>query len=128
MKAEQKAAKDVDEYISGFPTEVRAVLNKVRTTIRKAIPQAVEKISYGIPAYILNGGVVYFAGWKKFIGFYPTSSGISHFKRELAAYRLSKGTAQFPLDQPIPYALIAKIAKFRAAENQRKKTAKRGRK
>jgi uncharacterized protein YdhG (YjbR/CyaY superfamily) len=117
MRADRKAPKDIDEYIAGFPSDVREALNKMRMTIRKAAPAAEEKISYMIPAFALNGPLVYFAAFKKHLAFFPTSSGVEQFKDELAAYETSKGTVRFPLGTPVPYGLIAKIVKFRVREN-----------
>ena len=110
-------SRDVDAYIAGFPPGVRTILKKMRATVRKAAPQAQEKISYRIPAFALNGNLVYFAAFKNHIGFYPTSSAIKSFKRELSRYVGAKGSVRFPLDQPIPFDLVAKIVKFRVTEN-----------
>ena len=117
-------AKDIDEFIAGFPADVQKVLKKVRTTIKKAAPKAEETINYGIPTFTLNGNLVHFSAFKHHIGFYPTPSGIEKFKKELSAYEGAKGSVKFPLDQPIPYDLIAKIVKFRVEENLKKVEAK----
>ncbi len=107
----------IDEYIDNAPEAIRDILRKVRQTIGKAAPKAAETISYGIPTFDLNGKhLVHFAGFKMHIGFFPTSSPISAFKEELAGYKTSKGTIQFPLDKPIPYGLIRKITAFRLIE------------
>jgi len=98
----RKHFESIDEYIKTFPPDVQKTLEKMRRTIRKAVPEAEEAISYQIPAFKLNGDLVYFAAFKKHIGFFPTSSGISAFKKELWKYKTSRGTAQFPLDQPLP--------------------------
>lgn len=116
--------KTIDEYIKTFPKEVQAILEELRQTIRKAAPEAVETISYQMPAFKLNGNLVYFAAYEHHIGFYPTSSGISSFKKELAPYKSSKGAVQFPLDKPIPFDLVTKIVEFRMKENLRKKATK----
>ncbi len=113
--------KTIDEYIKTFPAEIQITLDKMRQTIRKAAPKAVEVISYQMPAFKLNGILVYFAAHKNHIGFYPTSSGIETFKKELSSYKSSKGAVQFPLDKPIPFDLVEKIVKFRARENLAKK-------
>jgi uncharacterized protein YdhG (YjbR/CyaY superfamily) len=105
-----------DEYIAGFPKETQKVLQQVRTTIKKAAPKAEEKISYGMPAFTLNGNLVYFAGYKNHIGFYALPTGHKAFQKELSGYKSGKGSVQFPLDQPMPLALIAKIVKFRIKE------------
>lgn len=112
--------KDIDEYIAGFPTDIQLILEQVRTTIKKAVPKAEEVISYKMPAFKLHRILVYFAGHKNHIGFYPTSSGIKAFKNELSVYKGAKGSVQFPLDRPLPYDLIAKIVKFRVTEDLQK--------
>ena len=108
----------VDDYIDAQPMAVRGVLERVRSTIRKAIPKAEEVISYQIPAYKLEGGrVIFFAGWKQHYSLYPlTRTLVVAFQDELAPYELRKGTIRFPLSEPIPVKLIARIAKFRARE------------
>lgn len=116
---------NVDDYISAFPVETKKLLEQMRSTIKKAAPKAEEVISYGMPAYKLNGMLVYFAGYKNHIGFYPTSSGIAHFKKDLSIYKGAKGSVQFPLDNPLPLALIRKIVKFRLAENSEKAKSKK---
>ena len=113
----------IDEYISDFPDDVRTRLERIRQTIRKAAPGSVEAIVYRMPTFRLNGNLVHFAAFKKHIGFYPTPSGIVNFKRELASYVTSKGAIQFPLDRPVPYALIGRIVRFRAKENKAKAVA-----
>jgi uncharacterized protein YdhG (YjbR/CyaY superfamily) len=117
MKTKQATPKTIDEYIAGFPDDIQDKLQKLRMTIRKAAPQAEEKISYQIPAFALNGALVYFAAFKKHVSFFPTPSGIREFKQELSIYKGSKGTVQFPLDKPIPFGLISRIVKFRLKEN-----------
>lgn len=119
-----KVAKNISEYISFFPKEVQADLKKIRETIRKAAPNAEEHISYQMPAYKLEGMLVYFAAYEKHIGFYPGASGVLHFKKELAKYDTSKGTVKFPIGEKIPFALITKIVKARAKENMEKAKAK----
>jgi len=110
--------KSVDEYIATMPEAQRALLERVRNTIRKAVPKAEESISYQIPVYKLNGArVLYFAGWAKHYSLYPaTATLVAAFKDDLAPYELSKGTIRFPLSEPVPVKLIARIAKFRAME------------
>ena len=116
----------IDAYIASFPKEVQGVLEKIRQTIRKAAPGATEAISYQIPTFKLNGSnLVHFAAWKEHIGFYATPSGNVAFKKELARYKVAKGSIQFPLDEPIPYDLVMKITRFRMTETQVKKKAKR---
>jgi uncharacterized protein YdhG (YjbR/CyaY superfamily) len=113
----------VNSYISSFPAETRTLLEKIRVTIQKAAPKAEETISYQMPAYKLNGMLVYFAGYKNHIGFYPGAAGIAEFKKEIAAYKNAKGSVQFPLDEPLPLALVTKIVKFRVKQNLEKASA-----
>lgn len=115
----------MDAYIASFPTEVQGILEQIRQTIRKAAPGATEAISYQIPTFKMNGSnLVHFAAWKEHIGFYATPSGNAAFKKELARYKVAKGSIRFPLDEPIPYGLVAKIVKFRVKEIQLKKKRK----
>jgi uncharacterized protein YdhG (YjbR/CyaY superfamily) len=116
--------KDVDTYIDAFPTETKALLIQLRNTIRASAPEAAEVISYGMPGYKWNGMLVYFAGYKSHIGFYPGASGITAFRNDLKAYKLAKGTVQFPLDKSLPMPLIKRMVKFRLAENLIKLKAK----
>jgi len=116
-----KKSAEVTEFINKYPPEVKKIMLKVRAVIQKAAPKAEERISYGVPAYFLNGPLVYFSAFKKHIGFYPASSGIRVFKKELSDYKTAPGTVQFPLDKPVPYGLIEKITKFRVKEQQKKK-------
>ena len=118
---DKKQYKNIDEYIAGFPEDIQAILQNLRRVIREAAPEAQETISYSMPAFKQNGILVYFAAFKDHIGFFPTSSGISAFTKELAPYDTSKGTVRFPLDKPLPVNLIKKIVKFRAQENGNKK-------
>jgi len=111
---------NVGEYIAAQPKDVQAILNKLRSTIKSVAPDAEEIISYQMPAYKQNGMLVFFAGYKKHIGFYPTASGIENFKKEIARYKWSKGAIQFPLDEPLPVTLIKKIVKFKLKENEEK--------
>lgn len=111
---------NIDAYIAGFPESTRQILEQVRQTIRKAAPQAVEKISYGMPAFVLHGNLVYFAAYEKHIGFYALPSGNAAFQKELSAYKMGKGSIQFPIDKPMPFDLIMKIVRFRVAENEEK--------
>lgn len=104
----------VDDYISSFPEETQAVMKDVRKTILEAAPEASESISYGMPAYRLNGKpLVYFAAFKNHIGFYATPTGHSRFEKALSAYKQGKGSVQFPLQQPMPLALIGEIVRYR---------------
>ncbi len=104
----------VDDYIAGFPKNVQQILKRIRSTIRKAAPRAEESITYRVPTYKLNGArLIYFAGFKSHIGLYPVTPDVRANFNELAEYKGGKGTAKFPLDKPIPYALIGRIVKFR---------------
>lgn len=116
--------KTVDEYFSTFPIHVKNILTELRKTIKQAAPQAEELISYNMPAFKLNGILVYYAAYNKHIGFYPTASGIEAFKKELSGYKWSKGAIQFPIDKPLPLELIIKIVKFRVAKNLEKVNTK----
>jgi uncharacterized protein YdhG (YjbR/CyaY superfamily) len=114
----------VDEYIASFPEETQAKLRELRAVIRAAAPEAEEKISYQMPTFYLKGNLVYYAGWKKHIGFYAIPSANEAFVNELAAYAVSKGAVQFPLDQPLPVDLITRMVRFRVAENLARAAAK----
>ena len=114
----QTPIRDIDEYIAGFPEEIQEILQKIRVTIKKAAPEAEEGISYKMPTFNLDGHyLIYFAAYKKHIGLYPVPTGDKKFKEEIAGYQTGKGTLQFPLDQPIPYALITRMVKLRIKEN-----------
>jgi uncharacterized protein YdhG (YjbR/CyaY superfamily) len=114
----------IDEYIAQFPEDVQQILVKIRRVIKESVPEAVEKISYQMPAFYLHGNLVWFGAHQHHIGFYPTPSGIDAFKEELSAYKMTKGAVQFPLDRPMPYELISKMVKFRVAENLKNKRDK----
>ena len=109
----------VDEYIAAQPAAAQPKLERVRTAIRKALPEAEEVIAYKMPAYKLHGGIVlYFAGWKRHYSLYATGQRLlAAFGRQLASYDVSNGTIRFPLSEPVPVKLIASIAKFRAKES-----------
>lgn len=127
----RKKPEDIDAYIAGFPPEVRGMLEKIRSTVKQAVPEAAEKISYQIPAFTLGGKVfIFFAAFKKHIGLYPPVKGDAKLERETAVYAGAKGNLQFPLSQPVPYELIGRIAKFKAELHrkslpEKKKAAKR---
>jgi uncharacterized protein YdhG (YjbR/CyaY superfamily) len=110
----------MDEYISCFTKDIQIILQEMRAEIRKAAPEAEEAIKYGIPTFTLNGNLVHFGGFKSHIGFYPTPSGIEAFKKELSVYDGAKGSIQFPIDKPLPFALIRKIVKYRVKKNTEK--------
>jgi uncharacterized protein YdhG (YjbR/CyaY superfamily) len=109
--------KDIDEYHSSFPADIQEILEQLRQTIEQAAPKATETISYGMPAFRQNKVLVYYAVHKEHIGFYPTPNPIIHFKQELEKYNTSKGAIQFPMDKPLPLALVKRIVKFRVAED-----------
>lgn len=116
MKTGSAPPKTIDEYIAGFPGKVQEALQKIRSVIKRAAPDAEEAIKYRIPTFVLNGNLVHFAAFQRHIGFYPSPSGIEEFKDELSAYNHAKGSVQFPLDRPVPMSLIRKIVKFRVKE------------
>jgi uncharacterized protein YdhG (YjbR/CyaY superfamily) len=122
---EQTKLNSIDDYISNFPVTIQSILEKIRAIIKKNAPDAIEVISYQMPAFKLEGILVYFAVHKAHVGFYPTSSGIEMFKKELAGYTTSKGAVQFPLDKPVPYELIEEMVQFRVKENLERAAAKR---
>ena len=118
------AKNDIDAYIATFPPDVQAILEKIRSTVREAAPDAEEKISYRIPAFTLEGNLIYFAAFKRHIGVYPPVRGPEALVRAVAAYANEKGNLRFPLDQPIPYDLIERIVKLRVKQNLAKRAAK----
>jgi uncharacterized protein YdhG (YjbR/CyaY superfamily) len=120
-----KRAKDIDGYISEFPPDVQAILQKLRTTISSAAPEAKETISYLMPAFKQHGILVYFAAWEKHIGMYPPISGNKTLEKAIAQYAGPKGNLQFPLDKPIPYDLIERIVKLRVRQDLAKAAAKK---
>ena len=126
--AGQSAFETIDEYIAAFPPNVQAILEKIRATIRKAAPKAEEKISYNIPAFALDGDLIYFAAFKKHIGVYPPVQGDAKLDEELSRYRGEKGNLKFPLDEPIPYGLITRVVKFRVKEHRGRVRSKRKKK
>ena len=116
--------KNIDAYIATFPKEVQVILEQVRTAIKSSAPKAEEAISYNMPAFKYHGMLVYFAGYKNHIGFYSLPSGHKTFEKELSIYKQGKGSVQFPIDKPMPLALIKKIVKFRVKENLEKAATK----
>jgi uncharacterized protein YdhG (YjbR/CyaY superfamily) len=113
-------SESIDGYIERCPQQFQEKLRVIREIIQRAAPDAWETISYRMPTFYLNGNLVHFAAHKRHIGFYPTPSGISNFKRELSKYENSKGSVQFPIDEPLPVGLIKRIVTFRAKENRAK--------
>lgn len=125
MEAGKNNPGDIDSYIAGFPKEIQKLLQQCRSAIKQAAPAAEEAIKYGIPTFILQGNLVHFGGFKNHIGFYPAPSGIKEFEKELSIYEGSKGSIKFPIDQPLPIALIKKIVKFRVQKTLEKASAKK---
>ena len=125
MENNHTGFQSVDEYIATFPEAVQKKLEEMRAIIKAAAPDATEKISYNMPAFAQHGNLVYFAAAKNHIGFYPTSTPIPVFAKELASYESSKGAVRFPMDQPLPNRLITDIVKFKVAENLQKAESKK---
>jgi uncharacterized protein YdhG (YjbR/CyaY superfamily) len=111
----------IDDYIARFSPDVQSILRRIRSTVRKGAPDAIEGISYAIPCFKLDGALVYFAAFKGHIGFYPPVRGDARLEKAVSKYAGQKGNLRFPLDEPIPYALIERIVKVRAKQNRAKK-------
>jgi len=112
----------IDEYLATFPPDVQQKLREMRAVIHKAAPDAEEAIRYGIPTFRQNGSnLVHFAAFKDHLSFFPTASGVEKFRKELTSYSVSKGTIQFPLNDPVPYDLVERVTRFRAGETREKK-------
>lgn len=111
---------NIDEYIASFPENIQVLMKKLRTTIKKAAPDAIEKISWQMPTFHQNGNLIHFAGHKKHIGLYPGAEAIIAFEEELTQYKTSKGTIQLPLDKPLPLNLVTRIVKFNIKRNLKK--------
>ena len=118
-------AASIDDYIAGFPADIRKRLAAMRAIIRRHAPDAVEKISYRVPTFYLNGNLVHFAAFKHHVGFFPGPSGIRKFQKELRPYKSAKGSVQFPHDEPLPLDLVAAIVEFRVSESRVPKRRKR---
>ena len=118
----------IDEYIGLFPSEVQDILTTLRNVIKESAPGATEKISYQMPTFAMHGNLVHFAAYKKYIGFYPTASGVAAFTDKLVEYKTSKGAIQFPIDKPLPYELIREIVQFRVDENRKRAEDKKKKK
>ena len=114
---EDNQFESIDVYILNAPREIQEVLKMLRKVIKESAPDSQEKISWGMPTFVLHGNLVHFAAHKNHIGFYPGPTGIEEFKNELSTYKSSKGAVQFPIGKPMPYELISKIVKYRVAEN-----------
>jgi uncharacterized protein YdhG (YjbR/CyaY superfamily) len=121
----KKSPKTPDEYLAGVPEPARSLLDKLRATIRSAVPpEATETISYGMPAFRYKGALIGFAAFSKHCSLFPMgSSAIEQFRDELKGFQTSKGTIQFTVEKPLPAALVKKIVKARVAENERRRTA-----
>ncbi|HKV05923.1 MAG TPA: DUF1801 domain-containing protein [Candidatus Acidoferrales bacterium] len=117
----RKSPKSVDDYVARYPRSVQRLLRQLRLAIRNAAPGANEIISYGIPSFALNGILVWFAAFRNHIGFYPRAAAVAAFRKELSRYKTAKGSVQFPLDKPLPLALVRRIVKFRVKENLAKR-------
>jgi uncharacterized protein YdhG (YjbR/CyaY superfamily) len=117
MNGQRAVARSIDEYIAGQPAKSQAILTRIRRTIARAAPAAQEKISYRMPAFTLNGVLVYFAAFKAHIGLYPPVRGDARLEKALAPYAGAKGNLRLPLDQPMPYDLIARLVKLRVRQN-----------
>ena len=120
MEKGKEMAISIDQYISEAPQEVQKKLRDLRAVIKAEVPDAEERIAYGMPTFSQKGNLVHFAAFKNHIGFFPAPSGIENFKEELVKYKTSKGTVQFPLDDEIPMDLVREIVRFRLKENVEK--------
>ena len=118
----------IDEYIAAFPPEVQSILQKIRRTIQKVAPKAEETISYKMPAFAINGDRVYFAAFKKHVGLFPPVRGDEKLRKAIARYRGEKGNLRFPLDEPIPFDLIATVVQCRIKEHGEKIRTKKKKK
>lgn len=124
----KNTAPTIDEYIADYPKDIQQLLQQIRVTIKKAAPGAQEAIKYAIPAFVLNGNLVFFAAYKHHIGFYPAPVKNAAFKNDFDGYKTGKGTVQFPLDKPMPLDLVTKIVKFRIKENAERAGIKKSKK
>ena len=117
---EARKFKTVDEYFSTLPASTKPVLRKMRLAIKEVVPRAEEVISYNMPAFKQNGILVWYAAYKRHIGFYPTPGPIKTFARELRQYKTTRGAIQFPIDEAIPANLVKKIVMFRVKQDLEK--------
>jgi len=125
MSTDQSAPTTIDAYLAAFPPEVQALLQQIRQVIHEAVPNLGETISYGMPTFTLHGKyLVYIAAHKKHIGLYPAPTGVEEFHEAVALYGRGKGTLKFPLDKPMPFDLIRRVARFRAKEQAEKAASK----
>ncbi len=121
MIPKRNPAKTIDEYFLSYPQKTQDIMQELREFIQKEAPEATEAMGYGIPTFKLNGNLVHFGGYEHHIGFYPGSKAMQVFKQEMKQYKTSKGTVQFPIDEPLPFELIKKIVHYRIASNSSKK-------
>ena len=127
MRTDREPPKTIDEYIAAFPPEVQEILETIRRIVSGAAPDARETISYRMPAFQLHGILLYFAAFQKHIGLYPPIRGDAELEAAVAPYAGEKGNLRFPLDRPIPYDLIERIARLRVRQNLAKAAGKGGR-
>ena len=127
MDTKLPAPESVDAYIQSYPEHVQLKLQAIRAAIKAAVPEAKEKISYGMPGFMYKGPLMYFAAFPNHIGLYPTPNGVEEFKSELSEYKQGKGSVQFPVNEAMPLELIARIAVFRAEENRKKESDRKKR-
>jgi len=127
MDAKLPVPESVDAYIQTYPEHVQMKLLAIRSAIKAVVPEAAEKISYGMPGFMYKGPLVYYAAFKNHIGLYPTPNGVEEFKSELSRYKQGKGSVQFPMAEDLPLELIARIAVFRADENRMKEADRKKR-
>jgi uncharacterized protein YdhG (YjbR/CyaY superfamily) len=120
MEEKKQGTRTIDEYIQGFPKQVRERLESIRRLVRTLAPEAQEKISYQMPTFYLDGNLIHFAAFKNHIGMYPTPNGISAFQKELSRYKSGRGSVQFPMDEALPVELIKKIVRYRLEQNRKK--------
>jgi len=127
MKTSREISENIDEYIAHFPPGVQEILQKLRAVIHAAAPEAQETIRYAMPTFVLHRNLVHFAAFTHHVSLFPGADGVEHFQEELGAYKTSKGTIQFPLDQAIPYDLVTRIVLYRVQVEQ-ERAATKGRK
>jgi uncharacterized protein YdhG (YjbR/CyaY superfamily) len=120
----ENSAETIESYITRFPPDLGKLLKNVQFTIRKAAPEAVETIKYGMPTYLLNGNLIFFAGYPTYISVYPRTAAMEKVKEKIARYESGRGTLKFPIDEPIPYGLIGELVTIRVAESRAEAEAK----
>lgn len=120
----QTKPRTVDEYIATFPADIQHLLEQLRATVTQAAPAAVETIKYGMPTYVLDGNLVYFAAFKNHLSFFAAPTSVQAFKEQLATYKTGKGSIQLPFDQPLPLELIGQMVAYRIRQNAEKRRVK----